>query len=167
MNRGRDISGYVDFTGNPIHRTPDLIKASGTGLIFNERKEVLLQQRSDNGWWGLPGGGMDPGESLAECTVREVYEETGLFVYTGCLVKVYSEISDYTVVAYPDGNIVQYVAALYICYKESGDLRISDESLDVGYFSQDEFPGKTVLSTQLRVKNAMTHISEHNCNYLE
>jgi 8-oxo-dGTP diphosphatase len=31
-----------------------------------------------NGAWGLPGGGLEPNESLAECARREVLEETGI-----------------------------------------------------------------------------------------
>ncbi|MFL2783603.1 MAG: NUDIX domain-containing protein [Dehalococcoidia bacterium] len=113
---------------------------------------------------GLPGGGMDPGESLSECTVREVYEETGLCVHVSCLIKVYSDISDYTVVQYPDGNLIQYVAAVYICHKDSGTLATSEESLDIGYFDPSQFPEKTVLSTKLRVNDALRHIYEHNCS---
>ena len=134
MIEAEDLMHQTDFTGEPLTRIPDHVRASGTGIIFNESNEVLLQLRSDNYWWGLPGGGMDPGESLSECTVREVYEETGLCVHVGCLIKVYSDIADYTVVQYPDGNLVQYVAAVYICHKDSGTLTISEESLDIGYF---------------------------------
>ena len=164
MTKAGDLMHQTDFTGQPLTRIPDYVRASGTGIIFNEKNEVLLQLRSDNYWWGLPGGGMDPGESLSECTVREVYEETGLCVHVGCLVKVYSEISDYTVVQYPDGNLVQYVAAVYICHKYSGTLTSSEESLDIGYFDPSQFPEKTVLSTILRVNDALQHISEHKCS---
>ena len=164
MTKAGDLMHQTDFTGQPLTRIPDYVRASGTGIIFNEKNEVLLQLRSDNSWWGLPGGGMDPGESLSECTVREVYEETGLWVHVGCLIKIYSDISDYTVVQYPDGNLVQYVAAVYICHKDSGTLTISEESLDIGYFDPSQFPEKTVLSTKLRVNDALQHISEHKCS---
>lgn len=35
------------------------------------------------GAWGLPGGGLEPHESLAECAAREVFEETGIRVQIG------------------------------------------------------------------------------------
>lgn len=43
--------------------------------------EVLVQNRTGK-WpgWTFPGGKIEPGESLYECAVREIYEETGLAV---------------------------------------------------------------------------------------
>ena len=38
---------------------------------------ILLMQRADNGHWGLPGGHVEPGESVTDATPREVLEETG------------------------------------------------------------------------------------------
>ena len=53
----------------------ELIKAGG-GIIRNEKGEILLIFR--RGKWDLPKGKLDPGETLEECAVREVKEETGL-----------------------------------------------------------------------------------------
>lgn len=52
-----------------------LIQAAG-GLVQNEKKEVLMIFR--RGKWDLPKGKLDKGESLEDCAVREVEEETGL-----------------------------------------------------------------------------------------
>lgn len=52
-----------------------LIQAAG-GLIRNEKDETLLIFR--RGKWDLPKGKLDPGETLEQCAVREVLEETGL-----------------------------------------------------------------------------------------
>jgi 8-oxo-dGTP pyrophosphatase MutT (NUDIX family) len=52
-----------------------LVQAAG-GLVENEKKEILLIFR--RGMWDLPKGKLDEGESLEECAVREVEEETGL-----------------------------------------------------------------------------------------
>ncbi len=49
---------------------------AGGGLVFNEAGEILMIFR--RGKWDLPKGKLDPGESLEECALREVCEETGL-----------------------------------------------------------------------------------------
>ena len=45
-------------------------------------------QRSDNGHWGLPGGYVEPGESVVAACAREVQEETGWAVEVGRLLGV-------------------------------------------------------------------------------
>jgi 8-oxo-dGTP pyrophosphatase MutT (NUDIX family) len=52
-----------------------LVKAGG-GLVQNEKDEALLIFR--RGKWDLPKGKLDKGETLEQCAIREVKEETGL-----------------------------------------------------------------------------------------
>ncbi|OQP65633.1 NUDIX hydrolase [Niastella populi] len=52
-----------------------MIKAAG-GLVKNEAGELLFIFR--RGKWDLPKGKLDDGETLEECAVREIQEETGL-----------------------------------------------------------------------------------------
>ena len=52
-----------------------IVKAAG-GLVLNEQKEMLFIFR--RGKWDLPKGKLDKGETLEQCAVREVEEETGL-----------------------------------------------------------------------------------------
>jgi 8-oxo-dGTP pyrophosphatase MutT (NUDIX family) len=52
-----------------------LLLAAG-GLVENEKGEILFMFR--RGKWDLPKGKLDPGETLEECALREVEEETGV-----------------------------------------------------------------------------------------
>ena len=56
------------------------VRASVSAVIVDRQGRLLLQQRSDGGQWGLPGGSVEIGESLRDAVVREVREETGLRV---------------------------------------------------------------------------------------
>jgi len=44
----------------------------GVSAIILTGEGLLLQRRSDNRLWGLPGGGVEPGESVTQALVREV-----------------------------------------------------------------------------------------------
>ena len=61
---------YTDFEGHF-----SVMEAAG-GLVFNSSGEVLFIYR--RGYWDLPKGKIDKGESREEAALREVEEETGL-----------------------------------------------------------------------------------------
>ena len=47
----------------------------GTSVLIEYRDKLLLEHRTDSETWAIIGGGLKTEESLAECAVREVYEE--------------------------------------------------------------------------------------------
>jgi 8-oxo-dGTP pyrophosphatase MutT (NUDIX family) len=51
------------------------IEAAG-GMVLNTKGELLMMKRK--GKWDMPKGKLDEGETVEECAVREVKEETGL-----------------------------------------------------------------------------------------
>ena len=116
----------------------------GVGVIVvDDSGRILLEKRSDNGMWGLPGGGMEPGESIYETALREVKEETGLEIETIGLVGVYSEPWEGRIVTYPDnGDVRQLVDIVLIAQMISGEMAISNESLDLRFFNPDSFPSE-------------------------
>lgn len=109
------------------------LRLGTSAIIFNHEGKFLLTQRQDNGQWCLPGGAVEPGESLAEACEREVFEETGLRVQVKRLVGVYSHPDQ--LVVYKDGNKVQIVAIHFEAEVIGGELGLSDETTDFGYFT--------------------------------
>jgi 8-oxo-dGTP diphosphatase len=62
-------------------QTPDNhYRVSIKALIFDDARKKFAIILEDNGWWELPGGGLDWGESPQACLRREIREEMGLAV---------------------------------------------------------------------------------------
>lgn len=113
------------------------IRVGCSATIFDQNREkVLLTQRTDNGRWCLPGGGMESGESAAEACEREVWEETSLTVRVTRLIGVYSNPDQ--LVIYPDGNKAFFVVMSFEAEIINGELGLSDETTAFGYFSLPE-----------------------------
>ncbi|WP_282941343.1 NUDIX domain-containing protein [Paenibacillus sp. RC67] len=87
------------------------IIVTGGAVIKDKHGRILMQRRSDYGNWGLPGGGMDAGESVEETMKREVLEETGLAVEECAIYAVYS--GPRMQYRYPDGNEVVFVMFIF------------------------------------------------------
>ena len=107
-----------------------------SAAVFDEHGRILLTRRTDNGQWCLPGGGMEAGESAEEACQREVFEETGLQVRVRRLVGVYSYPDQ--LVVYPDGNKAQIVALHFEAQITGGQLGLSNETTEAGYFTPEE-----------------------------
>ena len=97
-----------------------------SAVIFDRRGRLLLQQRSDGGQWGLPGGSVEIGESVMDAVAREVHEETGLIVKVRRLIGVYS------------------APALQTC----------DETLALEYFPLRQLPSTLLSHHRVRIRDA-------------
>jgi 8-oxo-dGTP pyrophosphatase MutT (NUDIX family) len=100
------------------------------------RSKILLTRRTDNGRWCLPGGHAESGESIAEACAREVWEETGLRVHVGRLIGIYS--SPDFLLEYADGRRHQIVSLNFEVQVIGGELGLSNETTEYGYFAPDE-----------------------------
>jgi len=129
--------------GDRIAREAKL-RLGTSAVILNEQKKVLLTRRADNGLWCLPGGAMEAGESIAEACAREVWEETGLHVEVTRLIGVYSD--PHRVVVYPDGNKVHIVTVNFAVNVIGGELGLSNETTEFGYFSLEEAANMDIIS---------------------
>ncbi len=122
--------------GDHIGKQGELRLGCSAVLFDKGREHVLLTRRTDNGQWCLPGGMIDPGESVREGCEREVFEETGLRVRVVRMSGVYSDPNRLTI--YPDGNKAHVIVLAFVVEFVDGILSISDETTDAGFFSVTE-----------------------------
>jgi ADP-ribose pyrophosphatase YjhB (NUDIX family) len=133
--------------GERIGRTARL--KLGTSAIIPDAAgdNILLTRRTDNGRWCLPGGAMDPGESIEECCIREVQEETGLVVRVVRLLGIYS--TPHRVTYYEDGQRWQIVTANFLAEITGGTLGVSNETTAAGFFSPQEIAAMDIVDPHL------------------
>ncbi len=108
------------------------------GAVRDQAGRVLIMRRSDTGGWDFPGGAMNLGESLTEALVREVSEETGLWVEPTRLVGLYTapDLQNYT---YPNGDQIQGWDAFFECRVVGGSLRAQDgEASDLAFVEPED-----------------------------
>ncbi|MCD8795355.1 NUDIX hydrolase [Mammaliicoccus sciuri] len=129
---------YISSLRDKVGHAP-VILVGALVLIFNKDKQVLLQLRSDNESWGLPGGTMELGESFEEAATREVYEETNLEIQNLKFITNFSG-KDYHMV-YPNGDEAYTVTALFESEEYEGELSADiKETQNLKFFDLDKLP---------------------------
>ena len=131
-----------------------LRRSTCCAVVFDDRGRILLQRRSDNGNWCLPGGAIERGESAHETVVREVKEETGYDVEVVRLIGFYSDPA-HTTIAYPDGNVVNYTAVSFECRVRGGAFVPNEESTAAQFFPPDALPQPFFPNHVPRVQDAL------------
>jgi len=116
-----------------------------TAVLQDER--ILLTRRADFDVWCLPGGGVEPDESLAEAALRETLEEVGLHVRLTRLVGLYSR----------PGWVNQGLhVAVFAAQVTGGALNIQpDEVLEARFFTEAELPEAMLLGHRRRALDAL------------
>lgn len=110
----------------------------GDAAVINDRGEILLIRRADNGKWAMPGGGLEVGETPAEGVVREVLEETGVPCEPVTLIGVFDSRLCGTSSPHHLYHIV------FLCKPSSTQAHRSashaHEVVEVGWFAEDSLP---------------------------
>jgi 8-oxo-dGTP diphosphatase len=98
----------------------------GVGAILLKRDRILMAQRGKEplkGWWSLPGGALETGESLADGVRREVREETGLEIRPMGVLEIFERIMRDS-----KGDAeYHYVLIDYVCRIIGGTLCAGDD----------------------------------------
>ncbi len=125
-----------------------LILTAASVMIHDKEGRILLQHRTDTNNWGLPGGFMEPGETIEETAKREIKEETGLTIDTLIFFHVFSGKKFYF--EYPNGDKVYNVIVSFTAPEPEGNIIKNEESYELVYFTLDELP-KNIIPTTRRM----------------
>jgi 8-oxo-dGTP pyrophosphatase MutT (NUDIX family) len=118
------------------HR-PLLMVGTAT-LIVDAANRLLMMKRSDNGSWGLPGGGVELGEELKTAAARELREEAGLEADQLDLFGIFSGPEFFY--RYPNGDEVYGLMIVYLVQAWHGDVCLNDEHTEWGWFVAADIP---------------------------
>ncbi|WP_405060414.1 NUDIX hydrolase [Kribbella sp. NBC_01505] len=128
IQRMRRLVGHEPLTG------------AGVGvLVWDDQGRVLLQQRSDDHTWCIPGGGVEPGEHLEDAARRELQEETGLQAADLTLLSARSGPDCF--ITYPNGDQVQVISLTYRAESWTGTLDpANEETTALNFFAPQALP---------------------------
>ena len=140
----------TDHFNDPDAPRPNSIVIAVSAFVLDEDDQLLMIRRTDNGYYALPGGRHELGETMTQTVVRETEEETGIIVEVTSLVGIYSNPDH--VMAYDDGEVRQEFSICFRARPVAGAPRTSDESSEVVWVPRAELAGIEVHpSIRLRI----------------
>lgn len=124
---------------------------TATAIIpFPPDKILLIKRRTVpfKGYWALPGGRVDPGETVEQTIVREVKEETGLDI------AVVSKLGDYHEQGVQDGVAYDYYPACFFVKVVGGKIKKQESEIEeVKLFSLSAVPATLAFEHALMIKD--------------
>ncbi|PUB25377.1 NUDIX domain-containing protein [Promicromonospora sp. AC04] len=139
----------IDYFDDPTAPPVNSVVPSVTVAVRDDVGRLLLIHRTDNDLWALPGGGIDPGETVRQAGVRETEEETGYRVRITGLIGIYTDPRH--VIVYSDGEVR---AQFSICMRGTvtgGTARTSGESSEVVWQQVDRL-GELEIHPSMRLR---------------
>ena len=112
---------------------PGIFVGGVSGLITRDGRVLLIRRGKEpfKGHWSLPGGGVEPGETLREAVRREVREETGFEVEVG-------RVAGYREGFEPDHHVV---IAFHV-EVTGGEMCAGDDALECEFVEPDGILGR-------------------------
>jgi ADP-ribose pyrophosphatase YjhB (NUDIX family) len=120
------------------------VLGGASGLIVRDGKVLLVRRGKEpyRDHWSLPGGGVEPGETIRETVRREVLEETGLEVTVGLVAGYREEIL---------GPREHYLILAFHCTVTGGELCAGDDAAECAYLDPNELDGVPLTPALLDV----------------
>ncbi len=138
--------GYLSWTESYVGQLralagdqTTLLFVGARAVVRDDSGRVLLIERSDNGHWAMPAGAMELGESISDCAIREVREESGLRA---------AAVTPFAMYTGPDrtntnmfGHTYQVFTVAFRVDEWSGQLVVpTEETTDARFYRPADFP---------------------------
>ena len=134
------------------------IKPAAAVAILNSKHELLMLHRKDNKKRTMPGGTLEFGESMTECALREVKEESGLDVKIKDIIGTYTDPN--IRVAYSDGEVRQEFTIVYYGEVSGYNVELDEESSDFQWVPLDKVLVLPLANSQRRrISDVINYIS--------
>lgn len=123
------------------------IRVSASGIIFNEKKVLLVRYKNEKSNFLVgPGGGVFPEEDLFVGLKREIFEETGLHVESEKIILIEDLLS----------SKYRIIKIWFLCKLIGGKIQDTEEAkiegiTEVGWFGKDELVNETVYPEILKI----------------
>ena len=126
-------------------------------ILINERGEILIEERRDDGYFDFPGGGIDIDEEVETCAKRELFEETGLIADELTFFKVYSgKVTHYK---YANDDEISGVDLVYLCRQYHGAIKYqSSEVADLHFYYLYDVPEKMCVRNKQIIADLKAHL---------
>jgi ADP-ribose pyrophosphatase YjhB (NUDIX family) len=149
----------IDHYRDPDAPTATNVVVAVSAFVLDKYGQLLMIRRTDNDLYAIPGGGLEPGETVTAAAVREVQEETGIDIEVTGLIGIYSDPEH--VIAYDDGEVRQEFSICFRAQPVGGELRTSSESKEAFWVEQDLLPELTIHpSIRLRIQHGFDNRPE-------
>jgi 8-oxo-dGTP diphosphatase len=129
---------------------------TATAIIPFPTNKILLIKRSTRpfvGYWALPGGRMDPGETIDQTVIREVKEETGVDI------KIISVIGEYIEKGVKDDIDYEYYPTCFEVEPIGGELKKQDSEVkEMQLFPLDDLPNPLAFEHEKMIKDYISHL---------
>lgn len=122
-----------------------------------DKDMILMLKRKDNDKWTLPGGTMELTESLMDCAVREVKEETGLDINILDVIGTYTDPD--IRIEYSDGEVRREFTIVFYAVSDNSEVVMDDESSAYQWISIEEIHNLTMADSQKsRISDVISYI---------
>jgi len=124
---------------------------TSTAIIPFPHNQILLIKRNTRpfvGYWALPGGRMDPGETVEQTIVREIKEETGLDV------AIVNKIGEYVEMGVKDDVEYEYYPTCFEVKRVGGEIKKQESEIqEIRLFTLNALPEPLAFEHDLMVKD--------------